>query len=261
MIISRYEVEGPVNCKIAFVADLHEKDPAPVIEKLKEISPDIILVGGDVFERHDTGEDPKLKHMLAKATKREKRRKLFVKHLYLCMRFFIGRNVMNHENAYRFFEEASKIAPVYLSRGNHEWYYAPEDMAVIKKYNVCFLDNEFTDWNGILIGGLSPKYDNFFLDRMNNSKGYKILLCHHPEYYRKMLTFRNFDLVLAGHAHGGQIRIFGKGIFSPGQGLFPELTRGMYFEHMIVTSGCANTAQIPRIGNPLEVVEINMKKA
>ena len=70
--------------------------------------------------------------------------------------------------------------------------------------------------------------DTAFLNRLPS--GYKILLCHHPEYID--LLPDSINLVLSGHAHGGQWRFYDpihrtwRGVFAPGQGLFPKLTEG-----------------------------------
>lgn len=82
--------------------------------------------------------------------------------------------------------------------------------------------------------------------------GYRIVLCHHPEYY-PLISDKPIDLILAGHAHGGQWRFFGQGIFAPGQGLFPKYTRGIY-GNMVVSAGLANEKLIPRLWNPTELV-------
>ena len=53
---------------------------------------------------------------------------------------------------------------------------------------------------------------------MEAEPGVKVLLCHRPEDYMHRLRGAKVDLVLAGHAHGGQIRIGGQGLYAPGQG-------------------------------------------
>ena len=91
---------------------------------------------------------------------------------------------------------------------------------------------------------------------------YSILLSHRPEltkYYRDS----GFDLVVSGHAHGGQVRIPGlvNGLLAPHQGFFPPFAGGQYqlgSTSMIVSRGlCLN--HIPRIYNPPELVIIDIR--
>lgn len=84
--------------------------------------------------------------------------------------------------------------------------------------------------------------------------GYHILLSHHPEYRR--LVPKDVELMLSGHAHGGQWRVFGHGVFSPGQGVWPKLTKGVYDGRLVVSAGLSNTAPVPRFFNPVEVVYV-----
>lgn len=260
MIITSYAINAGHEVKIAFVADLHEKKSKDVVKLIKKISPDLILVGGDVFERHGRGEDPKLINTLYEEGSLGARLMHLKYKMYYVMKMIIGDQKHHHtENAYNFFKYASEIAPVILSVGNHEWYYEAEDLEVLDKYGVTLLDNSSIDWNGIEIGGLSPCLNLEWLEEFEKIDKFKILLCHHPEYYPEYLADKNINLVLSGHAHGGQIRIGNQGLLAPGQGFFPKLTKGLYFEHLIVTAGCSNTAKIPRWGNPREVVEINLQ--
>lgn len=106
--------------------------------------------------------------------------------------------------------------------------------------------------------------DYVWLDDFEKQNGFKILLSHHPEYWAlrdPMLRDRSLDLVLSGHAHGGQIRFFNRSIYAPGQGLNPRYTKGEYKGAqgaMIVTTGLANTYKIPRLFNPFEIIEIDI---
>ena len=85
--------------------------------------------------------------------------------------------------------------------------------------------------------------------------GITILLCHHPEYYDRYIRAFSVDLTLAGHAHGGQWRLFGQGLFAPGQGLFPRYTSGLYEDRLLVSRGMANVPKwIPRINNRPELI-------
>ena len=100
--------------------------------------------------------------------------------------------------------------------------------------------------------------DDDWLLAFSETPGYHILLSHHPEYRR--LVPKEVELILSGHAHGGQWRIFGHGVFAPGQGIWPKLTKGVYDGHQVVSAGLSNTAPVPRFFNPTEVVYINHPK-
>ena len=67
---------------------------------------------------------------------------------------------------------------------------------------------------------------------------------------------RSDDIVFAGHAHGGQWRIFGRGMFAPGQGIFPRYTKGFY-GNLLVSAGAHNSEILPRINNKCEILEVN----
>ena len=96
------------------------------------------------------------------------------------------------------------------------------------------------------------------LSAMEREEGVKILLCHKPEMYMQRMRSRQFDLVVAGHAHGGQIRLFGRGLYAPGQGILPRYTKGVYDGRMIVSAGAGNPARMPRWWNPCEVLLIRI---
>ena len=96
-----------------------------------------------------------------------------------------------------------------------------------------------------------------WIDKFCKESRYKILLCHHPEYYPRYLQKKNIDLVLSGHAHGGQIRIKGQGLYAPGQGFLPKLTSGVVDHRLVISRGLANNTIIPRLWNPEEVVYIH----
>ena len=233
--------------RIALVADLHSRDPMQVIEALGKIRPDVICIAGDLTEALDGSMDDK--------------------------------NVFG----YAAMRALPKIAPTFYAPGNHEIgashkhlrkypnkadkvRITPENFARIQKSGAHFLDNSHIQWQGIAIGGLGTGLLNPNgapdLDALNGffaHDGFKILLCHHPEYYAKYLRDKDVDLVLAGHAHGGQWRLFGRGVYAPDQGLFPKYTSGMHEGRLIISRGTANTGGIiPRLFNPREVVCIQI---
>ena len=105
--------------------------------------------------------------------------------------------------------------------------------------------------------------ESAWLDDFTRQEGYKILLCHHPEYWalrEPMIRDKKIDLVFAGHAHGGQWRILSHGIFAPYQGFFPKYTSGVHcgpYGRMIISRGMSNPYRaLPRWGNPGEIAYI-----
>ena len=92
---------------------------------------------------------------------------------------------------------------------------------------------------------------------------FTILLSHRPELYEEYGKI-DADLVLTGHAHGGQIRIDGiGGIYAPTQGLFPKYTEGVFVEgdmHMVVSRVLGNSGFPYIINNPPEIVIIDIQQ-
>lgn len=91
-----------------------------------------------------------------------------------------------------------------------------------------------------------------------DSADFTVLLAHRPELLAKYAQFP-LDLVVSGHAHGGQVRIPGvlNGLYAPNQGWFPKLAGGAYTQDgttLIVSRGLAVRTRLPRIFNRPEVV-------
>ena len=161
-----------------------------------------------------------------------------------------------------FLTEAAQRLPTFYSLGNHEARQKRyRDLrAALDKTGAQILINRHVRFEDVWIGGW---YDPTIvrepeeLDDFERLEGAKILLCHKPEWYVKRLWNRKIDLVIAGHAHGGQIRIGRQGLYAPGQGPFPRYTRGVV-DSMIISAGAGNPARMPRWGNPREVLIIHL---
>lgn len=260
-VLTEYTIPAslPEKLTLGLVSDLHESDPKEVLALLRQGNPDVIMVVGDTFERHGMGKDTQITSAEGTAEKLLRRILMKMDDLFEAIS---GERHQDPSYAYRFLRGAGSIAPVFLSLGNHEWYLLPEDREIMQKSGVKLLDNRDTEAgiNGVNvhIGGLSSKADLEWLSKFSDKGGYKILLCHHPEYYDQYLREKRIDLILSGHAHGGQIRIGNRGIYAPGQGLFPKYTKGIYEGKLVVTAGSSNTASVPRWGNPCEVVMVHL---
>ena len=169
------------------------------------------------------------------------------------------------DNAVRFLQEAPDVAPVFYAIGNHERKlknladYWPH----VEQSRVTVLDDRCVEFGGIILGGLSSRKEGpqcAWLSDMAAQPGFKLLLCHHPEYYKGAVLNRDIDLTIAGHAHGGQVRIGRQGIYSPGQWLFPKLTSGFYFDdRLLVSRGVTNATWAPRINCGCEVIMLHLE--
>lgn len=252
----------PEGLTLGVVSDLHEQEPEQVLELLRLGRPDIIFVPGDTFERHGVSRDLRNVPGLGRLGRLFR---LFLMRADDLFERLTEKPEQCSEYAYRFLQEAGQIAPVYLSPGNHEWYFFPEDREAIRRSGCVLLDNQERKIRvkgvTLRIGGLSSVPDLHWVREFSARDGYKILLCHHPEYVRRYLKDLDIPLILSGHAHGGQIRIGMRGIYAPGQGLFPRYTKGIYDGRLLVTTGASNTSAIPRWGNPCEVVLIHLESA
>lgn len=100
--------------------------------------------------------------------------------------------------------------------------------------------------------------------RKSTQRGsYTVLLSHRPELITSYAGL-GFDLVLAGHAHGGQVRLpFIGAVYAPDQGLFPRYTSGMYSmgkTRMIVSRGLGGSHFPFRIFNHAELVVVRLTR-
>ena len=180
----------------------------------------------------------------------------------------VDRHRKDNSEALRFLKTVPEKVPVFYAIGNHERKYRhrEEYLRQVRESRATLLDNESCRFHEILIGGLSSAADKTpdmsFLDRFEKEKGFRLLMCHHPEMYRDFVRGRDIDLTLCGHAHGGQIQIGGRGLYAPGQGLFPRLTYGFHDNgKMLVSRGMTNGAKprIPRINNPCELIILELE--
>ena len=111
------------------------------------------------------------------------------------------------------------------------------------------------------ICGARNQPDPAVLERFRRLEGTpKILLSHHPEYYMPFLRDLGMDLVACGHAHGGHWRLFGRGVYAPGQGLFPKYTAGVVDGVCVISRGLGDHTSIPRLFNEPELVMIRLGK-
>ena len=187
-------------------------------------------------------------------------------------------DVLPQENAWTTVSQLVDFCPCFYVTGNHEWWSgeAEEIIAQMEAYGVTVLRGTsalLTTASGqsIAIWGIDDP-DSALDDQLEQveisekDSYFTVLMAHRPEQIAAYLPY-GFDLILSGHAHGGQWRLPGliNGLFAPNQGWFPPYAGGVYsFEDttMIVSRGLAReSTRIPRIFNPPELVIVDVVAA
>ena len=231
--------------KIAKISDFHntksKKLTNDLVKEIKKSKPNIIVLTGDLVDSYKT----------------------------------------NIDVAISFVKKINNIAPVYYVTGNHEARidnYA-ELKDELEKNKVVILDGKLEiiekDNSEINLIGIDDPSFNFNTYRDDSTiiqdslvsiqydkNNFNILLSHRPELIETYAK-NNFDLVLSGHAHGGQIRIpLIGGLIAPNQGIFPKYTSGIYEMNntkMIISRGIGNSIFPFRVNNRPELVIIKLK--
>ena len=246
--ISRYEVNSkklPENFdgfKIVQLSDLHGaefgEDGMGLVEKVKELEPDIIALTGDFVT--DEGDLAAVKKLAGRLTE-------------LCPVYFVSGN----------HEFGSGLAVKVRN--------------ILERAGVKYLSNEYLTISrgedGILLGGvedplayadmLSP---DELAQKMNDAApdAFKILLGHR-NYWMTEYPELPVDLIFCGHAHGGLIRIPGVGgLIGTDRRLFPDFDAGQFNNGrytLIVSRGLGNSVSIPRIFNRPEIVCVELSSA
>lgn len=232
-IVTRNKNSGQnLGFHFALVTDLHNCPCDELINLLRQEHPDTILCAGDILERHDDGASEWTGSKMDAVINSIGKQSVSEKIMWLLNRITerTGRATHEDENmAIEFLKKLPDIAPTFYSVGNHEWYFTAADYQTFSEYHITFLDNDDVEAqiNGIKvrIGGLSTRYDMNWLKRFSRKDGYKILMCRHPEYYRKAVMntdLDTFDLVVSGHYHGGQWRVWNRAVYVPPDRAFHE---------------------------------------
>ncbi|MBS6194604.1 MAG: metallophosphoesterase [Clostridiales bacterium] len=244
----KYRIESEKisgNVRIVLITDLHScrygEEQKELIEAICRQEPDLVMLGGDICDDRISNEGTE---ELLKG----------IAHRYPCY-YVTG----NHEYWSGNIEGILELFETYgvtILDGRCETVQVRND-----KINICGVTDPdvtvYTDAERDVQQQLKS------LEQVDENGYFTILLAHRPEKIKEYAAY-GFDLVLSGHAHGGQWRIPGilNGLYAPNQGIFPKYAGGEYRvddTQMIVSRGLAreNTV-VPRIFNPPELVVVDV---
>lgn len=242
LILRTYTVASPkltAEVRLAVVTDFHSSDNADdVATMVASCAPDAVLLVGDMFDDDTQNRPP--------------------------------------ERTLTLMRQLSAHYPCYYVSGNHEAWTGEMDALYQQTADagvtVLRMSSGVLTVRGqrIALCGIPDPYEMVFSgapdteeqlrQAMENvdSADFTVLLAHRPELLAKYAQFP-LDLVVSGHAHGGQVRIPGvlNGLYAPNQGWFPKLAGGAYTQDgttLIVSRGLAVRTRLPRIFNRPEVV-------
>jgi len=241
--ITRYEIKADIErpLKIAHLTDLHSKKFGKGQQKLigmvMSYGPDLIAVTGDMVNgRESTQKDL--------------------------------------DESVELLSALNDYAPVVYVSGNHEHRLEPDRLAAYRKnmarHRITVLANEMisvqTAGQIVTVLGMDEDEENpvdkhTLMRDFEVQDGFRLLLCHYPDRFALdgEDSYQNFcfDLMLAGHTHGGQIILPGVGgMYAPNQGIFPKYYKGLYGDvpKMIVSAGLGPSFFPARMFNRPEIV-------
>lgn len=171
---------------IFFISDIHKRIVTnEIIHQVKE-KVDFVIIGGDLLEKG-----------------------------------------VSLERVERNIKRLKKLGPVFFVSGNNDYEIDPNILEpFLRSLDVTILNNT-------AISCYSEKGDRFVLlgiddltterDRLDlalesaGEDGFRVLVSHNPKVIQQIFPEHHISLVLSGHTHGGQIRLFGIGLYEKGR--------------------------------------------
>lgn len=245
-----------------FLSDLHDKEFGAgnerLLKALRDVKPDMVLIGGDT--------------MVAKEGKAK---------LDVTRRLLDGLCTLSSS------EEDGRPPRIFYGNGNHEQRLSRERdtygnlyrefLELLRERNICYLSDRMVRVDeDICISGLNIDriyYRDLIPAKMKaeyveqrlgaaDSARFQILMAHSPLFFDAYAGW-GADLALAGHFHGGTIRIPGLGgVMTPQYQFFLPWCAGTFERdgrHMIVSRGLGTHSINIRIFNKPQVVVVRLK--
>ena len=239
--------------KFIMISDLHSNEYGinlhEVNKVIKESKPDAILLAGDIISRKLNPNVPQIVSFLTTLAK------------HYPVYYALG----NHEyKLKRFKDEYGDFYDIYKDTLEEAGIVFLEDESAIfdkDDYSVVIsgvqIDLAYYRHNAPVMGsGLMDKHMG-----CPDKNMYQILLAHNPDYFKQYAEW-GADLVLAGHVHGGTVRLPGiGGVIGTNMKFFPKYADGVHCNRkskMIVSRGLGTHTIKIRINNRPELVIVNV---
>lgn len=175
--------------KIVHISDIHygstifEKELEKLTNEIIKLKPDIVVLTGDLIDDNPYNKDIIIKYLSLMPSKLGK--------------FAVSGN---HDNIDEFNDIIEKSGFVNLDDDYRLIYNKSNEPIIISGISSNYYDASKLDVK-------TEKFNNYFNNNLEDPKPiYSILLMHEPDYVDN-LNLDNYDLILSGHSHGGQVRI------------------------------------------------------
>ena len=240
---------------IVQISDLHSKlfgeNNKKLIQKIKSLNPDIVVVTGDLIDGENNNYNVALD---------------FMKEISKLYRVYIIGNheqkslIKKYKDEYKdYFNKLHQIDFVNLDNNKVEIVKGDSNINLYgltvpySCYKYLFDNQETTS---IDIDFLEEKLGKVDREQFN------ILLAHTPFYFDEYEKW-GADLTLCGHVHGGIVRLpIVGGLLSPDRKFFPKYDLGEYIKNkstMIVSKGLGGSKVLIRVNCKPEIVNIKLK--
>ena len=240
--------------KLVQITDVHnhslEYENGNLIDQIKAINPDVLMYTGDLIDQHSGPENIKNYHQLFEAFKE-------------VPAFMVGGN---HETYARYQEEFRDLVSQY------------PNITVLRDTSTTFTYHGYTfnisgihdviEEDGDKTGFFSTKGDELIepfvalakasADSNNN---FNLLLSHRPDHLKVFAKY-NFDLVLSGHTHGGQIGFFPMNFEYKLSGQHRYITGKFTMDNttLLVSNGLGFSGKLPvRVKCPMQLLTVTFK--
>ena len=243
LVVTEYTVAAPINMDILILSDLHSmkfgEGQRELLDLVDSLDFDITLLPGDIFD--DSVDDAK-GYEFAEGIKN-----------YECY-YILGNNEVLSGKAEAHMKKLAAMGITVLD----------DDKANIQKNGKTVEIWGFRDRHPWRMKEYAAHLDRT-LASDTDGHDYRIVLSHKPLTKDEFKDI-NADLIIAGHAHGGQWRLppINNGVFAPNQGLFPKYAGGVYEangKYEVVSRGLARGLKlVPRLNNPPEIVLLHLRK-
>lgn len=255
-VVVRYRLTSPKlkkKTRLVMLSDLHNyqygRENSQLLEAIKKEQPDLVVIAGDMITAR---KKEKFNHTLDLLKKLKEQYPLY--YAYGNHEQKIALYPERYGDMAKQFEKALKERGIEPYRNAHvrlpdrgiDLYGAEIGQAYYQRFSKMPMEDDYLE---TILGKPDPS-------------SFCLLLAHNPDYFPEYVKW-GADLVLAGHVHGGIVRLpFLGGVIAPSMRLFPKYDGGAFYEEgaaMFLGRGIGTHSPNVRLFNPGELMVVELE--